>query len=854
MNTSSLRIERNPFSYCRLDSQSNIAMELESRDWSRTTFGPIGDWPNGLISSLTIMMNSSLPMWLCWGVDCTFFYNDEFADQFFDRGDPPRICMSANLAWPEGWNKIRSSVVSVMQTGCRETLKDLLICKPYFSGIQESYSSLSCSPCVNDSGNVEGVLCVIHDETKKVLGARRMAAVRRLASLVTTGQISGNGNDPCQRVLKSLAENQNDFSFMMIYKLSENGRVARRAACHGLPQDSLSSPSEICIDQSPWPLRTALQTAESVVVETLPEHLEQVSGGAWPETARQAIVLPIKIPSNQHVAGFAIMGINPRLELDEEYIGFFEMLTPYLGLAVEQSRTKTTTSPQQTDNMLASEDRFRTIADAAPVLIWLSGTDKLCNGFNKPWLEVVGRPLERELGNGWTENVHPDDFDRCLKIYVTNFDERRAFSMEYRLKRHDGEYRWILDNGVPYYGPNGIFEGYIGSCIDIHTAKLAEEALVDANRRKDEFLATLAHELRNPLAPLRTGLTILKLSKDNEQAADQARQMMERQLAQMVRLIDDLLDVSRISRGKLELKLQQVSLETIVRNAVESVRPFIDEAKHALAVAIPPQLILIRGDMARLTQVFCNLLHNAAKFTERGGRIELTANTQEDRIVIAIKDNGRGIPPTMIPRIFDLFTRVDRGHDRFDGGLGIGLSIAKRLVEMHGGNIDARSDGKDTGAEFIITLPYIADPRPEHTKDNVSSPTQSGLRRILVVDDNHEAASSLAFMLKLIGNETQTANDGLEALEIAEMYQPDVFLLDIGMPRMDGFETARRIRQKSWGKTALIIAVSGWGQEEDRRNSRAAGFDHHLTKPVDPDHLLVLLNRHQSRRVEATSL
>ena len=854
MSTSPLRTERNPFSDDHIAKQSKMAVELGTFDWAKTTFGPITFWPNSLISSLKILLMSPLPMWLCWGPDFIFFYNDEFSNQFFDQSNPARICSPARLAWPEGWSMIRSSVTSVMQTGHSQKRNDLLLCKPHISGIRESYSSLSYSPFVNDNGDVEGVLCVVQDETKKVIGERRMTSVRRLAALVTTGQTPANGLDPYQRILESLAENQHDFPFLLLYTLSENGQVARQAALHGLPQNSLSCPSEILIDQSPWPFRTAIQTAQAVVVEHLPAHLGRVSGGAWPESASRAIVLPIKIPGKQQVIGFAIVGINPRLELDQEYRSFLELLIPYLALAIEQSGVVTKTHTQQSENMLSIEDRFQTIADAAPVLIWLSGTDMLCNGFNKPWLEFVGRPLERELGNGWTENVHPDDFDRCLKIYVTNFDERRAFSMEYRLKRHDGEYRWILDNGVPYYGPSGIFEGYIGSCIDIHTAKLAEEALVDANRRKDEFLATLAHELRNPLAPLRTGLTILKLSKDDEQSADQARQMMERQLAHMVRLIDDLLDVSRISRGKLELKMQQVNLETILQHAVETARPYIDESRHELAVTIPRQPIHIHGDLSRLSQVFCNLLHNAAKFTERGGRIELKAQILENKIVIAIKDNGRGIPSPMISRIFDLFTRVERSPDRFDGGLGIGLSIAKRLVEMHGGNIEARSDGKDKGTEFIVFLPYAADLQPDQKQNDTSLPSDMGMRRILVVDDNHEAASSLALMLKLIGNETQTANDGLEALEIAEMYQPDVVLLDIGMPRMDGFETARRIRQNSWGKTALIIAVSGWGQEEDRRNSRAAGFDHHLTKPVDPDHLLILLKRHQCRRVEETSI
>lgn len=406
------------------------------------------------------------------------------------------------------------------------------------------------------------------------------------------------------------------------------------------------------------------------------------------------------------------------------------------------------------------------------------------------------------------------------------------------------EERWFVMRATRFKSPGPV--RVVVAHENVTQRKLAEEALKDADRRKDEFLATLAHELRNPLAPIRNGLEIMRLSNGEREAVEQARSMMERQLSQMVHLVDDLLDLSRISRGKIDLRKERVDLGRVVQQAVETSRPQIEANSHHLTITMPPGPVYVDADVTRLAQVFSNLLNNAAKYTERGGRIELSVRRQGGEVAVSVRDNGVGIPANMLPRVFEMFTQVDRNLERSQGGLGIGLSIVKKLVEMHGGTVAAESGGHDAGSEFTISLPVVLSVA-EPTGDDEEPALPSSRRRILVVDDNKDAAISLAMMLQLMGNETKTAHDGLDALDVAAAYRPDLILLDIGMPRLNGYETARQIRQQPWGKSIFLVALTGWGQEEDRRKSNEAGFDSHMVKPIEPAALEVLLAKMASR-------
>ena len=369
------------------------------------------------------------------------------------------------------------------------------------------------------------------------------------------------------------------------------------------------------------------------------------------------------------------------------------------------------------------------------------------------------------------------------------------------------------------------------------------EALRAADRRKDEFLATLAHELRNPLAPMRTAIEIMRVAPRSEAACEQARSVLERQLKQMTRLIDDLLDLSRISHGKLELRREHVSLRAIVDSAVEMTRPVFEAQEHRLEIDLPPEPVYLNADPTRLSQVFCNLLNNAAKYTDRGGTIRLSARRDGDHALVRVSDNGVGIAREDLQRVFEMFTQVGRSMEQSRGGLGVGLALSQWLVRLHGGTIHAHSDGVGHGSEFTVRLPTAATTSREHgSRDSRMEGSRISGRRVLIVDDNRDFADSLAAVLRLAGNEVCVSYDGLEAVGAAGMWRPDVVLLDIGLPLLNGYDTARRIRDTLGKRNPLLVAITGWGQEEDRRRSRAAGFDHHLVKPIDPAELTTFLD------------
>ena len=363
----------------------------------------------------------------------------------------------------------------------------------------------------------------------------------------------------------------------------------------------------------------------------------------------------------------------------------------------------------------------------------------------------------------------------------------------------------------------------------------SELALRNADKRKDEFLATLAHELRNPLAPICTGLELLDITSDDPQAASELRGMLIRQSRHMVRLIDDLLDVSRITRGKLELRKSHVDLAEIIRNAVETTQPLVESGGQHLVIKLPKRPIRLYADTNRLTQVFSNLLNNAVKFTPAEGRIELTAAQEGSKVTIDVADTGIGMPPDQLDEIFEMFTQVHGSSERVQSGLGIGLTLVRRLVELHDGEIEAYSAGENLGSKFSVRLPVL--PAPEISEKPGTrageAVQRTAIRRVLVVDDNVDALESLSRLVACMGNDVRKAHDGLEAVESAESFRPDIVLMDLGMPRLDGYEAAKRMRQEPWGRALTLVATTGWGQDEHRRRAREAGFDHHLIKPID---------------------
>ena len=357
--------------------------------------------------------------------------------------------------------------------------------------------------------------------------------------------------------------------------------------------------------------------------------------------------------------------------------------------------------------------------------------------------------------------------------------------------------------------------------------------LATADRMKDEFLATLAHELRHPLAPIRNAVQALCMVRSSDPQLQHMRDVIERQVTHMIRLVDDLLNVSRISLGKLELRRERAELASMVHQAVEMCRPLAESAKHEVNVTLPPEPIYLHADPVRLAEVFANLLNNACKYTEPGGKVWLHAEREGSEVVVTVKDTGVGIPPDRLGGIFEMFMQVDRSSERSQSGLGIGLTLVKRLVEMHGGSVEARSEGSGKGSEFVMRLPLMVDNPKAHERPDLTGKPQAAGHRILVVDDNQDTAESLAMLLQITGNETYTAYDGEDAIIAVEKFKPDVVLLDLGLPKLNGYDACRRIRQQAWGKDVVLVALTGWGREEDHRRSKDAGFDDHMVKPVD---------------------
>jgi signal transduction histidine kinase len=390
-------------------------------------------------------------------------------------------------------------------------------------------------------------------------------------------------------------------------------------------------------------------------------------------------------------------------------------------------------------------------------------------------------------------------------------------------------------------------EDEIGELVDSFNAMISETgrraaALREADKRKDEFLATLAHELRNPLAPLRNAVEILRVARDNPDMSAKALAMLERQLNQMVRLVDDLLDVSRITTGKLAVRKSVIELQAAVRDAIETVHPFIDSRQQTLELDVPADPIAIDADSTRLAQVFANLLHNASKYTQPGGRIKLTVETEGDTVVVRVRDTGVGLDPASIASIFEMFMQVDRSLTRVQAGLGVGLTLARRLVALHGGTLTAHSEGVGKGSEFIVRLPLAGAQLADEAQPGPRAEGDRQARRILLADDNVDFANSLAALLASRGHEVRIARDGAEALRTAADFGPDFAFLDIGMPKVHGYEVARRLRSDPETSDCILVALTGWGQEDDRKRAREAGFDRHLVKPVNPGDIETILN------------
>jgi len=502
------------------------------------------------------------------------------------------------------------------------------------------------------------------------------------------------------------------------------------------------------------------------------------------------------------------------------------------------------------DALMERERRFTALANAVPQLVWVSGPEGSIEYLNEGWYRFTGLSPAARL-ESWFEFLHQGDRERALKRWRRALKSGELYEDEFRLRKADGTYCWFLARATADRDSAGVTLRWFGTCTDVDSAKrteaelrATEEALREADQRKDVFIATLAHELRNPLAPLRIAARLLASPSLEAAQLESTRAIIARQTTQMALLLDDLLDASRITRGALELKKDYVDLSESVAAAIEAARPLLERKQHRLTLRQASQPIILDADPLRLTQIITNLLTNAGKYTDPGGEISLSTQIRGAYAVIAVRDSGIGLAPQALPKLFEMFSQLQAAGTRSEGGLGIGLALARGLTELHGGYIEAHSEGLGKGSEFRVFLPRPLKASGAQEPDDQESQVQKArARRVLIVDDNRDAADSLALFLRLAGHEVSVAYSGAQALQVAADLRPELLLLDIGMPGMNGYELAEALRRLPWSARATLVALTGWGQEEDVRRARAAGFDHHMTKPIDPAAIQALLHQ-----------
>jgi two-component system CheB/CheR fusion protein len=500
-----------------------------------------------------------------------------------------------------------------------------------------------------------------------------------------------------------------------------------------------------------------------------------------------------------------------------------------------------------------SVERFRIVAESMPLVIFTAQPNGAVDYFNQHWAEFTGLPTGSIENLNWAQFVHPGDLEETDRQWRHSVETGAPFQLEHRFRRSDGDSRWHLSRANALRDAGGNVLIWTGASTDIDDQKSFENELKAADTRKDAFLAMLAHELRNPLAALNCGLALIAIAGAGDEAdRGWAVKMAGHQVELLSRMVDDLLDTSRITRGTFQLRKERVQPSELIGRAVDTIRHLAEAQRHKLHVTAAPNLPELEADPARLEQVICNLLTNAVKFTPKGGRIELSVGTEGAELVLRVRDTGDGIAPDFLPHVFDSFAQADTSLVRERGGLGIGLTLVKAIVELHGGSVEARSDGLDRGTEMVIRLPtvgadkaVIPDPRSLKGRSIRGEDRLPDRRRILIVEDSLEYALGLRRLLETAGHDVHICNDGLGALSEAPAFGPDVILLDLGLPGMDGYEVAWRMRENEALAHSSIVVVSGYASEEDRRRSREVGVDEHLVKPVRFSELLrvVELNR-----------
>lgn len=763
-----------------------MASLINAHDWQSHPLGEIAIWPQALRNFVSTMLASRFPMYLAWGNEGYSFYNDGYIPILTDK-HPLAIGATFENVWGELSPEIRA-LIDKTKEDKTSYFQDMPLMLLKNGSLEQCYFTFSYSGVRGDSGEVEGFYAVclettdaFHAKQKQVNENERLRTLFQQAPGYIA-VVSGPSHT---------YEIANDAYHQLIGNRQLIGKPVGEAVPELVGQGYIRVLDEI------------LQSGKAYFGQAERVLLQRGDGEQLEERYLNFILQPI-VDSSKKVSGVFIEGSDVTDAVNAAAI------------------------------LRASEERLRQLANNLPHLAWMANSDGHIHWYNNRWYEYTGTTEEQMLGWGWQAVHDPEKLPMVVQHWKASLESGDPWELTFPLRSATGEFRTFFTRAAPLRDEAGTIVQWFGTNTDVTEIKAAEDELKAANLRKDEFLAMLAHELRNPLAPISTAAEILNMGRVDEARVKQTASIIARQVTHMTKLVDDLLDVSRVTRGLVTMRADILNLNDLVADAVEQIHSQIQAKKHQLIVQTADEPCYVKGDRTRLIQVIANLLHNAARYTPTNGHIVLRVTAQFGAVVVSVTDNGIGLAPTLTPHIFELFTQGERSSDRGQGGLGLGLALVKSLVELHAGSVSVTSEGVGKGSEFVIRLPRVTEAghlRQVSGESPTAQQAQTGLP-LMVVDDNEDAAQMLALLLETLGHQVWVANDGHAALVTAQRAAPSILFLDIGLPDMDGYELARRLRQAKETASSVLVAVTGYGQPEDKERALKAGFDHHLVKPV----------------------
>jgi PAS domain S-box-containing protein len=726
---------------------------------------------------------------------------------------------------------LRASLLRVLETGAPDAMPvqryDIPVAgRP--GEFEEKHWNPVNSPVLDDAGNVAYIVHYVKDVTARVRGSARREALVRLSE---AWRDLGSPREIVYAGLKVLGEllGVSRISYGRYNDATDTLYVGPDWCAPGIP--SLEGTVRLREFGS---FVDDMLKGEAVVIGDVTQDPRTAGYAESFRRHHAPAFVDIPVIEHGHLKSILVVSSTVPRRWAVEDVALMREFAERIRTASERARSM--------EALAASEAKFRSITNAMPQMVWSTLPDGWHDYYNEQWYDYTGVPRGATDGAAWNDMFHPEDRERAWAAWRHSLATGEVYEIQYRLRHRSGEYRWTLGRALPVRDAGGRIIRWMGTCTDIHSQKLAEDALREAAARKDEFLAMLAHELRNPLAPIGTAAQLLKSGLSNERTRIAASDIIARQVRHMAHLVDDLLDVSRVTRGLVQLNMADLDLADVVASAVEQALPLVEERRHALDLHLPDVPVRVHGDRTRLVQVIANVLNNAAKYTQPGGRIALHLDVPDGYARLAVRDNGNGIAPALLPHIFDLFIQGERNPDRAQGGLGLGLTLVKSITALHGGFVTAHSDGPGLGSEFTISVPVLGEVPAAAPAAPVEAahPAPRALR-LLVVEDNPDAAGVLAELLRAEGHDVAVAEDAEAALRRADLAAIDAFILDIGLPGMDGYSLARHLRADPDTAHATLIALTGYGQPSDRAQSHAAGFNRHFVKPADAAELLLAL-------------